>query len=460
MTFQVGRTSLENAGRSKAGPRSVQLTGDQLAIAGVFYPDDPDTYDVRVFLQQWLGYNEENVAIPVVATAADWPMVTGFYHTRSATVEFLKGNTAEAGAVRYQYRGERVPGGFAFPRVEMTQAAAPRATGATYPGTWSRPTWVVPRNHYSTLWPDPDNIPTTSTGSPPKRGEHLYMLYDGIKQFNNVSTPFTSATLGYNIDPASYYDECACLEWLADDGSWYPIVGRQLPGDVHLSSDLNDNMNIRISTGVFRQIYAKDGDITSYHKAPDASSFLPFSYTDQGEFRFDSILNDVYNYTYVPLKYKIIRNDILACSVQFYLGRDDELNSNGRDTSKFGVIATATARRGHHFVDWNLLETYGTNDVRLQETGAGSCTTVNSDVIRQTSNDANGNRWIAASADANVVFSTSSSYIELQASSSYGFNTMIGIESGGSAAATYDAADYVGGQWWAATGDSHQVVAP
>jgi hypothetical protein len=222
MTTTIGRCSLASApyDQSHSGDRlsfSIDIVG--LALA-----------EAKVRRQQLLGLvnNADEEVVPF--TSSDDSDLDGFYRVSSVqvdpTIVYLRDGT-----MRCQISMERVGGGYAKPTFEIGIVAAPRyrvGVGTLNPS--GAVNWLVSGMTYGvgesggygfagTVAPmyDATRDLVTATGTIVK-----------IDAFSTLATSGSSGLLACYAAPADAYAGAALIEQSVG-GTWYPVVGRQIP---------------------------------------------------------------------------------------------------------------------------------------------------------------------------------------------------------------------------------------
>ena len=115
MTLTVGRAVLDNT----YGDNTYRLSmrGDDVTIAGTFFPDSNPAQKRFTFQQQWLGLMDSDV-VPVVCT--ERPELDGMYViVRQPSVDYVPATTSQSGHLDVSLRMVRLARGFASPGYEV-----------------------------------------------------------------------------------------------------------------------------------------------------------------------------------------------------------------------------------------------------------------------------------------------------------------------------------------------------
>jgi hypothetical protein len=213
----------------------------------------------KVVRQQLLGAIEDGT-IPVTATFdAD---LDGYYVVRSSNVSPVLGVSYESFAFQYSLDLARV-GGYSSPVVEMTVSALERD-----PDPSSASTSIVGYPAAATWWSQLSS--STYTDSRPSETGSVSLQYFQV----DSGAPF-DLSMQYQVAPADFYDGAAIIEQLVG-GTWYPVVGRQLPQISAASIRVGNGMvRASISTGaVIFTPYVQFADSTSSWRVGTARGSL------------------------------------------------------------------------------------------------------------------------------------------------------------------------------------------
>jgi hypothetical protein len=206
VTLSIGRaTGLE--------VRSIQRSGDRVNIEGHVFGSESK---VAAVIQQINGMldNPDEPVFPVVWQSD--PTLDGFYFVTAANAE-LRRPHGSSGAADYAVTLRRLPGGFQTPSFEVAASSVVRSNSLGV---------VNDEPNSISMWADADS-PTHSAGTTsgyirPAEGNASIICDVQTAPFLVYGTRFAS--------PAKHY-RTACRIEVNLGGTWYPIVGQQVPFD-------------------------------------------------------------------------------------------------------------------------------------------------------------------------------------------------------------------------------------
>lgn len=368
MSLTIGRVSITQ------NLSELDFDGDRLALAGWFFGTDLN--HAKVIREQLIGLdgNEDEPDVPV--TYSYDSKVDGYYTVGSVNVSQIIGVSYERFKFQYAVKLERVQGGFGLPVCEVAAALALRTNALGITTGAGGQVWVPSTASFRAARFSNGEVAMMISGAGFVRtsatGPVVYAVY-----FPTLSPPFmavTSAAL-----PADYYDGSAMIEQSVG-GVWYPVVGDQIGSVV-------GNL-LRIGNGLVRATFHTDGvlaiEIFDGAVWESSTSF--------------SLINATSSTWIAEGGWKIVRNAPDACTIR---------TSASFDANTFPASVTLHMERGKMlfevFVD-NMFYTVdnGTDlgaALRLQANTATAATALTGG-IRQTSNNAQGHRWIMTSPSA------------------------------------------------------------
>lgn len=380
MTFTLGRASLA------AGPAVIRHSGDTVEWDFDIDSDTTsgDLVHAQVLRQQLLGLvgNDDEPVVPV--TWSDDSDFDGFYRVLAVTIDPVT-TYLDHGLMRCNVRLERISGGFAVAPVEITLLAPGRETDHTNANTSSTP--------FGAFASDSDYLLPSPFGS----GTAVESADgDTLRFFANTIPAVGVYTIRYFARPARHYWGAATLEVLRD-GTWYAVVGRQLPSGVERWRLSNGQIRVSLSgtsTGdlVFERWRTASSawqEVGTLQRGTHSSGFSQTAYF--GAMTIDSVL------TYTePV---VLRNDPHGVVVRSY--------------QEAGRSETFRIQPGRESIDMTL-HNFSAQDHALSfgETATVLSTFSTSYGIRRSSTDANGNAWFVACAH-DVTEDTTNGYIHL-----------------------------------------------
>jgi hypothetical protein len=237
--FTVGRATLMNGATGTPFPGQIQeLAGGRINISGVYHPEilageSAVLRDARrlAFQQQWVGLNGEPDAVPVVSTKQ--PQLTGMYLVESASVDWVKSLTVNAGTVAYSAVLKRVLPASALAIHEVQYQTAKRST-ATHAVTAAGTVWLPGTRTHTDYSPAVALTRNTIDGSDVTGG-----LVSG------GGTAGTVGTIAFGIAADNFY-QAACTVEIRHGGAstpWVAVQGTQIPNvpfyDLRISNGVN-----------------------------------------------------------------------------------------------------------------------------------------------------------------------------------------------------------------------------
>lgn len=430
MTVSIGRFGLDLTTPVLA---SVEASGRTLRLSG--YLKAASLAAGLTLRQQLLGLvgNPDEPVVPVVSTVDS--SLNGFYRVLSADVTMAASGADYSNFVLpWSAELERAASGY-NPLIERTLIAALRTNAHSITATnivafFGMPAAAQAAQDIATYFSG-----TSLTGA------------DGALRFYYDSNPGASVYVnGFALNPgtaiatAGYYDNAAKLEskW-ADNSNYYPVVGRDVPARV--SSAIRTGHDWRLSNGLVRVAPS----VTT--GALNCGCDLSVSHYDGSQ--WDTAKRYTFTLATVPLasalqftQFTVLRNDPAAVSIRLSV-----------EVSNLAWLLDLTLRRGSRFVEcrWTL-STAGAVVVAVSTVEAATALTGG---IRATSNDAAGNRYVLAGAQATTNDLTNGS-ITSGSVTSYDF--MIGSEVGGSGAGGMETAQNQIYQYMCAQSETYRIV--
>lgn len=366
MTLTIGRVSLID------DPSDISYAGDRLVLAGWFFGSS--LAHAKVLRQQMLGLadNEDEPDVPVIWSAdAD---IDGYYTVGSVNVTPVLGVSYERFGFQYAVQLERVQGGFAAPLCEVAAALALRTNGVGVTTSANGAVWVPSTASFRAARYIDGQIAVMGSNAASLRVSETGPVAGAFSD-PGVTPGFlsvTSATL-----PADYYDGSALIEQSVG-GVWYPVVGDQIGSVV-------GNM-LRIGNGLVRATFHTDGVITSeIFDGTVWESSTSFSLLNSGA---------AAGTWFAEGGWKILRNDPAVCVVR----TSAQFDTGGNN---FPASVSIYIERGKMlfelFVDnmfYDLAIGTYTNETLQLRANTVTASTALTGGIRQTSNNAQGHRWI------------------------------------------------------------------
>jgi hypothetical protein len=422
MTFLVGRCELGTV------PSQLDHDGDTLQAAGWFHSASLPA--AKVLRQQLLGLVEEGV-VPVVATFdSDFD---GFYVVRSSNVTPVLGVSYEGFSFQYSLDLARI-GTYSAPVVELTVSALerdpdPSASSYALVGFPAAATWWT--NLSSSVVP---SSRASETGAVSLQSTDV-----------SAGTAF-DLTLQYKVPPADFYDGSALIEQSVS-GTWYPVVGRQLPQITAAQIRVGNSMvRCTISTGAAISLAVWNG--SAWESLAQTFSVGAGIIASASAFAVSA----TYNVASAP--------SILVNSPDLVVVRVPCTNVSEGIAFHLDI----SVRRGDRLVEFQgsglplVPASAGTANDWTICASAGAVThhtsATNSEAIYLTANDASGNRWVLASNEA-TSYDTADFGLAGEGDDPV---WMIGIELDGTGATGINELEALLGQWWASTSVSAQVV--
>lgn len=361
VTLTIGRVSIVQ------NPSQVELDGDRLDIAGWFFGTDLN--NAKVLREQLLGLdgNEDEPDVPVTWTYD--PKIDGYYTIKSVAVSHIIGVAYEKFKFQYAATFERIGGGFSAPLVEVSAALAVRTNGLGI------------------------TVPIGAIGIPSASAFRYSRYFDGQIDLFLTSTPRVTATgdvivtqaqaaggfltVGCTVLPADYYDGAVMIEQSVG-GVFYPVVGDQIGSVV-------GNL-LRIGNGLIRATFHTDGALT----------IEIFDGTVWESSTVFGIYRSAANQWQATGAWKVMRNDPAGCTIV------TSVQSSGLGGERQEKL-TINLERGRRMIEMStdnlFYPVFNSGDVdtsmQLRAASATAATAITGG-IRQTSNNAQGHRWIMA----------------------------------------------------------------
>ena len=416
MSLTIGRVVL-------ADPDEVKVSGDQVDFTVEM--SNTTLQDLKAARQQLAGLvnNPDEEAIPVIWSEDS--TFDGFYRVLNVSIPSSPTMLTNFYVPPATISLRRV-GGYANPWFELVTQAVVRTNGhgITAPSTIIATTPAV-----STLSGDiVDLYPSITAGSPNSRTISNGFTIGVYRR----TAPITVTSVRYSALASSFYLGGATIELQYGTSTWYPVVGYQTY-DHGATSFLGTPVSAwRISNGIIRltsttvPTSAGAGILEIWDNVAGAweTTTQTVSWTSSG-----GIGNLGSNVVIKALV--VVRNSPEQVTIRVQTAAKSE---------------TWTIQRGAHFAMCTVydpsLNTPGNPGYRLGFSGTGVAGTSITGGIRQTSNDASGNRLVLATNTARTAI-TADTAIQ-PTSQSHSSTYMIGIELGGSSAVAGDtAADLV-----------------
>ena len=398
-------TAVLQVGRCEFGrnPERIEQDGDRLALSGIYIA--ASLAAAKVIRQQALGLNEEDVVPLQWAGDSD---LTGYYKVLRATVTPVLGVSYESFAFRWSLDLERVGGGYASPIVEVVASHGTRPTSPN-DVTAARMFFLPPGYLHQSIG---------ATGASGR-----------VSSDGDVPTPGSNSQGAYGVAPANFYKAAATIETQVG-GTWYPLIGRQLP-------KLAAADDIRLTNGLVRFHLADDGVIT--FEVWDTSAYESVG-------TFTAAAGIVTGSLRVAAAPTITTNTAHTVAIRVPV--------TGSDIGERNVYLDISLQRGQAFVAITFNATSST------VTLGASATTASTDVtgyLRQTSNGASGNRWLIGS---DLAMTKDTTEGKVTVTSAISADMFLGVEINGSSATTANTAVDIAAQWWAGMSVTERVVNP
>lgn len=431
MTLTIGRVSIVQ------NPSHLELAGDHLDVGGWFFGTDLN--QAKVLREQLIGLdgNEDEPDVPV--TWSFDAKVDGYYTVKAVAVSHIMGVAYEDFKFQYSVQLERVQGGFVLPLMEVAAALALRTNAVSVtsangivsaPATASFRAARFSNGEVAGMFTSAGNLRASATGS-----------VVSTQFVTGVSSNLLSVTAA--AEPSHYYDGSALIEQ-SIGGTFYPVVGDQIG---YVAGNL-----LRIGNGIVRATFHTDGVITS--EIFDGTVW-------ESSTSFNLYANGVVDLWLPEGGWKIIRNDPAACAIRTSAQFGAAGSGNNMPAS-----VTLYLERGKTlfelYVDnlFYAMHSAGDSDNSLQlRATAATAATALTGGIRQTSNNAQGHRWVLTSSSA-VTNDLVNGRITIAAPGVPLIAQLgIGWELNGSAAVSRDTAASVATNYFAVTGLRQRVVA-
>lgn len=245
MTLTIGRASFA------CGPHGIRQAGDRLSFAlnldGQTTGGDVEVAKVR--RQQLLGLdsNADERVIPLTWTGD--PDLDGFYRVAGVAVDPFD-TYLDRGLMACRVDLERVAGGFAFPRIEVVTGTLERDTSVHtsqegFPISLAVP---APDNQFP-IFDRGDGL--VDAGSAGWRQVDAGVVIDGytwntvrVWEYPTADNGAIISSFSMWLPPAAYYAG-GCVVEVEIDGSWFPVVGRQI--SIHRKWRISNGM-IRLTS--------------------------------------------------------------------------------------------------------------------------------------------------------------------------------------------------------------------
>jgi hypothetical protein len=370
MSLQIGRCTITNDD-IEAWP----LSGDRVRFGGALIGTDLAHFQALRQQIIGLGDDQDEPIVPVIWT--EDPAVNGFYRILNTTVELRQAALVSFWG-RYQVELERV-GGWAAPMHEVNLLGDDRfnnigvATGGdawiAVPGTVTE---FYDGRTTPALFGNQMAARTTATGP-----------VNFWWSLTNLTTPINDV-IRYVMPPADNYVGAATLEFGAGN---YPLVGRQVPATF---------TPWRMSNGLVRVTPSATAgaiDVAHYDGTgwDTAKTYRFYSGNTYGA-SAQQFLTSIIGVT-------VLRNDPAAVTLRLALSFTDVAPFGGPDNWQTAV--TLTLRRGSRYVEggWSFAPSPG-NLLWVGRATNEAATRVSKQLLRATSNDASGNRFVLMAAHA------------------------------------------------------------
>ncbi len=419
MSVTIGRASLNDLYDLRVSGRRVSFKVD---IEG------SDRYGMQALRQQLAGLVDNRDEEVVPFTWSEDSSLDGFYRVvsvdvPSATTQLVNGYVPEV-----TVELEQIPG-FAKPTWETTTQSVIRTnshgitagTPSAIVGSFvAAPTWAL-----DTDWASP-SYSSRLVSSGVGEGGGSYLGHAIIRR----SAPTSLASFRVNGPAANFYDWGCKLEVELTSGTWYTMVGRQVPQDARW----------RISNGLVRLTSAKTGTPGSIeiwsgsawegrNIAHWYSSAIALGIGEPTSGWFGSLA--------------VLRNAHEQVTVQ---------------AVGFQRTLTYTVARGWNHIEFaQYFRDNGWMGIGLDSSHAAACTAITGG-IRATSNDANGNRIVFGTADTFSTNLVSGGLWPSGVATDRANAGFVGFELDGSGAAAHNTAQQVAYQFYAPASIRQRVV--
>lgn len=433
-TVSIGRAGLDS-GVTIEDPQTQEINGDQITWTG--FLASTSLAGAKALRQQLLGYvdNPDELWVPVVCS---WdPSLTGFYRVLSASVGGIPGvsYTTQSADLMYNFpysvTVEQVPG-YAKPVTESTLVGALRTNVSAITATNMTAFGSTP-------------VGAIGVGGTGAYAFETRTSADGVDTFFALANPTLPINFQFALDPAdpgtadsNFYQSAAKIESQALDGSTYrTVVGRNLPYRTNVFSPGHD---WRISNGYVRVAPAV---LTG---ASNAGCGITVSHFD------GSVWDTAVGYTFTLAtdnlttrsfqQIAVLRNDPVAVSIRLNV----QINNRA-------WTLDLTLRRGSRFVEcrWSL----DVAGVIIVARAANEAATAITGGIRATANDASGNRYVLAGAQAVTNDLVNG---KITSGSVTALDFMLGSEVTGSSATGQGTAQNQIYQWICAQSETYRLV--
>lgn len=414
MSITIGRTTLEDAETVTFNGDRVELTVDP----EVFTP-----YEALAIRQQIAGLraNLDERVIPVTWT--EDPQLDGFYRLVDAPVTSTPMILTTGLLQPFKVSLERVPS-YANPWFEVTTQSLVRTNphGITAPSTiiGYGPAVDVQSEELADLYPDLSSASTLT--------RKLSNGYD-IRAYR-LAAPTPLSSFRFAGRAAVYYMGAATLEiQYPGSSTWFPVAGKQVY-DIGATATYGAPISAwRISNGIVRLT-----SVTAYNGAGK------FEVWDNGSAAWESVDIWFHNGTsnYGGPGNLAVRSQV-RCPVVIRNSPEEVVIK----VQTARIAETWTIQRGAHLVVCHAYDPRGTDQYGIGFSQAsGVAGTSITGGIRETSNNASGNRMVFA-CDKVMTKNTSNTYL-YPSSTTSSVSLMVGVELGGSGAGVGDtAADLV-----------------
>lgn len=436
-TVSIGRAGLD-AGVTIEDPQTQEINGDQITWTG--FLASTSLAGAKALRQQLLGYvdNPDELWVPVVCS---WdPSLTGFYRVLSASVGGIPGvsYTTQSADLMYNFpysvTVEQVVG-FGSPVMETTLIGALRTNASSITAT-NMTAYLL-----ETSTNGPTTMPTTGWTAENRTSA------DGADIFYYLANPTLPINLQFAVVPTgvagiagSINQSIAKIESQALDGATYrTVIGRQLPYRHSVSQQGHDwrlsNGYVRVAPAVINGADNSGTDITvAHYDGTGWDTAVRYTFTIGGA---------AYAAAAGFRQIAVLRNDPRCVSIRL-----------GQGTSPRNYFLDLTLRRGSRFVEcrWSsdtlasvFIVARATNEAATAITGG----------IRATANDASGNRYVLAAAQA-----TTNDVVngKITSGSVTAYDFMIGSEVAGSGATGGATAQNQIYQWICAQSETYRLV--
>lgn len=435
-TVSIGRAGLDS-GVTIEDPQTQEINGGQITWAG--FLASTSLAGAKALRQQLLGYvdNPDELWVPVVCS---WdPSLTGFYRVLSASVGGIPGvsYTTQSADLQYNFpysvTVEQVPG-YAKPNMESLLVGALRTNVSAITATNMTAFLLAP----------------AGTGAGAGFGSFTTenrTSADGADVFYSLANPTLPATFQFALDPveptgtseSGWFQSSAKLESQALDGTTYrTMVGRNVPYRTAITSLGHDwrlsNGYVRVAPAVITGGSNPGLDLTVSHW--DGTAW-------DTAVRYTFTINAVaYAAASQYGQVAVLRNDPACVSIRLSVA-----------ISNLAYILDLTLRRGSRVVEcrWSL----STAAVIIVARAANEAATAITGGIRATANDASGNRYVMAAAQAVTNDLVNG---KLTSGSVTALDFMLGSEVAGSGATGQATAQNQIYQWICAQSETYRLV--